>query len=75
MYEREVPLPTISLIAGTRVALGAGIGLLLANRLSSDGRRAAGWALTTFGVLTTIPLLASVFSDDRESDTSTCASW
>lgn len=73
MYEREVPLPTIALIAGTRVALGVGIGLLLANRLSSDGRRAAGWALTTFGVLTTIPLLASVMSESCEGAGASCA--
>ncbi len=44
------------LIAGTRVALGAGIGLLLSDRLTEDQRKAAGWALLAVGVLTTIPI-------------------
>lgn len=70
MSEHEIPVPTIAMIAGTRVALGAGIGLLLSNRLSWDGRRAAGWALTTFGVLTTIPLVATVIMERYESHSS-----
>jgi hypothetical protein len=42
MRERQVTLPTIALIAGTRAALGVGLGLLLAGRLSPEQRRAAG---------------------------------
>jgi hypothetical protein len=38
MLERQVSLPTIGLIAGTRVALG----LLLADRFTDEQRRAAG---------------------------------
>jgi hypothetical protein len=40
--------------------LGAGIGLLLANKLSGDARRGAGIALVAVGVLTTIPLAVNV---------------
>src|SRR5437868_6413749 len=40
MIERKLTLAEIFLIAGTRVALGAGIGLLLADRLSRDQRKA-----------------------------------
>jgi len=71
MRERHVKLPTIGLIAGTRVALGIGIGLLLADRLNSEERRAAGWALLGFGALTTIPLVLEVLgaeSSGREGD-------
>ena len=60
MKERTLTIPEIMLIAGTRVALGAGIGLILADRLSEDRRRGAGWALLAIGVLTTLPLLMNV---------------
>jgi hypothetical protein len=60
MIRRSVTLPELGLIAGTRVALGAGIGLLLAERLNDDQRRAAGWTLLAVGALSTIPLAAGV---------------
>ena len=60
MIERKLTLAEIILIAGTRVALGAGIGLLLAGWLNNDQRKAAGWALVLVGGLTTIPLALSV---------------
>ena len=61
MHMRTVTIPELALIAGTRVALGAGVGLLLADRLSPEQRRAAGWALFAVGVVTTFPLVAQVF--------------
>jgi hypothetical protein len=48
------------LIAGTRAALGVGIGLLLADRLSREQRRAAGLALLAVGVVTTFPIVADI---------------
>ena len=62
MRERLLTIPEIVLIAGTRVALGAGLGLLLADKLNGHTRRGAGWALLTVGALTTIPLVAAVVS-------------
>lgn len=56
MHEHRITLPELALIGGTRAALGAGLGLLLANRLNRDQRMAAGWALVAVGALTTIPL-------------------
>jgi hypothetical protein len=58
-------LPELILVGGTRAALGAGLGLLLANRLSPDQRRAAGWSLFLIGALTTIPLAFEIFGGDR----------
>ena len=55
-------MPEIMLVAGTRVALGVGIGLLLSDRLNNDQRKAAGWALLAVGVLTTIPIVAGALS-------------
>jgi hypothetical protein len=60
MLRRTVTLPEIGLIAGTRAAAGAGIGLLLADRLNKDQRRAVGWTLLAVGAITTIPLLADL---------------
>jgi hypothetical protein len=56
IMERKLSIADIILIAGTRIALGAGIGLLLSGRLNNDQRKAAGLALTLIGGLTTIPL-------------------
>ena len=50
----------LELIAGTRIALGIGIGLLIADRLTPEERRAVGWTLLGFGALTTIPLVLEV---------------
>jgi hypothetical protein len=60
MIERKLTIAEIMLLAGTRIALGAGIGLLLSCRLNNDQRKAAGWALALVGGLTTIPLAMDV---------------
>jgi hypothetical protein len=57
LTENNLTIPEIALIAGTRVALGVGIGLLLSEKLNKDQRRSAGWALFGVGVLTTIPTM------------------
>ena len=57
MIERKLNIAEIILIAGTRIALGVGIGLLLSSRLNNDQRKAAGWALALVGGLTTVPLV------------------
>ena len=60
LKERKVTLPELALIAGTRVALGVGLGLLLTDKLSADQRKAVGWTLLLFGATTTIPLAIEV---------------
>jgi hypothetical protein len=60
MQERKLTIAEIILITGTRVVLGAGIGLLLSGRLNNDQRKAAGLALVLVGGLTTIPLALGV---------------
>ena len=62
MWEKSFTIPEIILIAGTRAALGAGLGLLIAGKLSSDTRKGAGWVLLAVGALTTIPLVMDVVS-------------
>ena len=60
MREHSLTIPELILIAGTRVALGVGVGLLIGDKLRSDTRKGAGWALLGMGVLTTIPILVGV---------------
>ena len=62
MQQRGLTIPELILIAGTRVALGVGIGLLVGDKLGRDVRKGAGWALLGVGVVTTIPLAMGVFS-------------
>jgi hypothetical protein len=66
MKERRLTIPDIALIGGTRVALGAGLGLLLADKLNDDERRAAGWTLLLMGAITTLPLAVKVLSKREE---------
>ncbi|MBT2337523.1 hypothetical protein J7E49_26935 [Variovorax paradoxus] len=68
MFTTEVHLPELALLAGTRGALGAGVGLLLSDRLSEEQRKNIGWTLVVVGVLTTIPLAAVLFGRRRRSD-------
>jgi hypothetical protein len=65
MKHVNLTVPEIGLIAGTRAAAGAGLALLLCNRLSPDQRRAVGWTLLAVGIATTIPLVAHVFGKPR----------
>jgi len=61
MKTAELTMPEIALIAGTRGVLGAGLALLLADRLTEDQRKAAGWAMFLIGAISTIPLVLDVF--------------
>jgi hypothetical protein len=67
MRETRITLPELVLVAGTRAALGAGLGLLLADRLSEDQRKAVGWTLFLVGALSTIPLALEVLGGHRLS--------
>jgi hypothetical protein len=60
MKTRSLTIPEIGMIAGTRMALGAGAAFLFGERLDRDARKGAGWALLMVGVLTTIPLVANL---------------
>jgi hypothetical protein len=62
MKKSELTLPEIALIAGTRGMIGAGAGLLLADRLNDDQRKSIGWTLLIIGAISTIPLAIEVLS-------------
>jgi hypothetical protein len=56
MKERTITVPELALVAGTRFALGIGVGFLVADWLDCEQRRAVGWTLTIVGALSTLPL-------------------
>jgi hypothetical protein len=55
-----VPLHHLAFVAGTRAIGGIGIGLLLSDWMAPQSRQAVGWTLFGLGVLTTLPIAASV---------------
>jgi hypothetical protein len=61
MRIKTLTIPEIGFIAGTRAALGAGIALLVADRLSPASRRTVGITLVAIGAATTIPALMVLF--------------
>jgi hypothetical protein len=65
MKRSELTLPELGMVAGTRAMLGAGVGLLLADRLSEDQRKAVGWTLFLVGAVSTVPLAVEVFGKRR----------
>lgn len=70
MSEKSLSIPEISMLAGTRVALGAGLGLLIADKLSPDARKGAGVALLAVGLLSTIPIILGILTKANADETS-----
>jgi hypothetical protein len=67
MGRREVRLkiPEVGFMAGTRAALGAGLGLILADKFSRGRRKGVGWSLLALGAVTTIPLVTKLVRESR----------
>ncbi|HKQ49638.1 MAG TPA: hypothetical protein VJZ71_16315 [Phycisphaerae bacterium] len=61
MRRYPLSIPELAIISGTRAALGAGLGLLLGDRIVADKRRAAGWSLFLVGAASTVPILVQLF--------------
>lgn len=62
MRQTRFSLPELGLVAGTRLALGIGVGLLVSDRVHPDVRRAVGWTLVAVGAITTVPLALDVLA-------------
>jgi hypothetical protein len=60
MKQLVLNFPTLGFIVGTRAALGVGLGLLIATRLSGERRRAVGALLVAAGAVATVPALLAV---------------
>ena len=68
MKEIQVSLPELALLVGTRAALGAGLGLLLAGHLTGNVRKAVGLTLLMVGAVTTVPLAFEMLDKVRTRD-------
>ena len=73
MIEKKVSVAELILIAGTRVALGVGVGLLIAGKLDDGQRKSTGLALAIVGGLTTIPLAMGIFNQSGDETTKLAA--
>jgi hypothetical protein len=65
MRETKLTLPEVGIIGGTRGLLGAGVALLLADRVSDSQRKTVGWTLFSIGALTTLPLAFMILRRSR----------
>ena len=61
MRSTELTLPELALVAATRGMLGVGVGLLVADKLTPETRRAVGRTLFLLGRVSTRPLAMLVF--------------
>jgi len=61
MRKRKLTTPQLAFIVGTRVALGAGIGLLVSKNLKDKQRKIVGGSLIAFGAAATIPAAKWIF--------------
>ena len=66
MRKSVLTIPEIGLIGITRAALGAGLALLLGEKLDRRDRRAVGWSLFLVGALTTVPLVLNALDKKPE---------
>ena len=67
MRRISLRVPEIGFIAGTRAAFGAGLGLLLADRLNRRQRRKVGRMLVAIGAVTTVPVVVKLIRKTKES--------
>ncbi len=61
MKRFNLPAPSFFFIVMTRALLGAGVGLLVSDKLPRKRRKTVGATLVGLGALTTIPALFTLF--------------
>ena len=67
MKRFNLPAPAFFFVVFTRALLGAGVGLLVSDKLPRKRRKTVGATLLGVGVATTIPALWAVFRGSKES--------
>lgn len=60
MKRSRLTMPEVAALAATRMALGGGLALLLADRVEERQRRLIGWTLFLAGAASTVPLVKLV---------------
>ena len=62
MQRHQFTTTEIATIAGTRIALGLGLGFLLSGKLNRDQRKAAGTVLLIVGAATTVSFVMALLN-------------
>jgi hypothetical protein len=65
MRETRLTIPEVGMIAGTRGLMGAGVALLLADRIPESRRKTVGWTLFSIGAISTLPLAFIILGRSR----------
>ena len=65
MRKFEVSVPEVAFVAATRGMAGAGVGLLVSDLVPARHRKVVGWTLVAVGILTTLPIAATVIGRAR----------
>jgi hypothetical protein len=61
----NLSIPELMAVAATRGMIGAGLGLLVADYVAPEKRRAVGWTLLAIGALSTLPIAATLIHRAR----------
>ncbi|MDQ1247011.1 MAG: hypothetical protein QG597_1381 [Actinomycetota bacterium] len=69
MPTTRMPLIEVGALATTRAALGAGVGLLVADRLEPRTRRKVGAVLLGVGLVSTVPLVVAIVRGVEPAET------
>ena len=67
MKKLVLNVPTLGFLVATRAMIGAGIGLLVANRLPPKRCRTVALGLIAVGAASTLPGLVAVFRQTRQA--------
>lgn len=63
--QAEFTIPEVARVGGTRIALGVGLGLMLANRMTRTERRAVGTTLFVCGLFSAGLMALELFGKPR----------
>ena len=67
MKRFELNLPTFGFAVATRAMIGAGLGLLLSDRIARPRRRAIGFTLLGIGAVSTVPVVRALIRGRKET--------
>ena len=67
--QKTVAVWELGLIAATRGLIGFGAGLLLADKMKTERRKAVGWSLFLSGLASTVPIALHVFGHKEPTAT------
>jgi hypothetical protein len=67
MKRLELNVPTFGFAVATRAMIGAGLGLLLSDRIARKRRRAIGFTLLGIGAASTVPVVRALIRGRKET--------